>query len=270
VTSALAQQVSLTGDQLQALAFRLNIRDLRPMLAVCSAHATLDCREAAWDLAARELASADLIVDGAVDAELAEVLETLARPSRELVVRLVTPDGIVRLSVARTARLCVLARRMDEGISLRIVGHNSELRQAIGALLPELPKGFPAEIRPVGAPLPEMVETLSGTHDPVELSDRIRALGAPPQAAKLLGTALGSRHAFAEIVYYALTDEEGRISRSPAAVGLFYTKRGRVVAAPSSAPTGQLWTTVKPGSDYAVGQAIGQLVALSTHSWEHR
>jgi hypothetical protein len=61
--------------------------------------------------------------------------------------------------------------------------------------------------------------------------------------------------AFAEIVYYALCTDQDRISRRRAAVGVFYTKRGRIVAAPSASPSGQLWTTLKPGSDHAIGQA---------------
>jgi hypothetical protein len=83
-----------------------------------------------------------------------------------------------------------------------------------------------------------------------------------------LGAALAARLAFAEIVYYALDRNEGRITRGPAAVGVFYTKRGRIVAAPSASPSGQLWTTLKAGSDHAITQAIGQLVELSGDRWE--
>ena len=72
---------------------------------------------------------------------------------------------------------------------------------------------------------------------------------------------------FAEIVYYALDDDEDLIARSPAAVGVFYTKRGRIVAGPSVSPAGQLWTTLKAGSDHAISQAIGQLVELSGGRW---
>jgi hypothetical protein len=121
---------------------------------------------------------------------------------------------------------------------------------------------------PVGAPLDAAAEALSGSHDAALLSDRIRALGAEARTAMLLGSALASRLAFAEIVYYALDGEADRISRCPAAVGVFYTKRGRIVGAPSASPNGQLWTTLKAGSDHAIKQAVGQLVELSTERWE--
>ena len=97
---------------------------------------------------------------------------------------------------------------------------------------------------------------------------RIRALGAETRSAMLLGSALSSRLAFAEIVYYPLASDEGRISRSPAAVAIFYTKRGRIVAAPSASPSGELWTTLKTGSDHTITRAISQLIELSPQRWE--
>jgi hypothetical protein len=198
---------------------------------------------------------------------LVPLLQTLQRPDRELAMRVATPDGTARIGVVRRGTLCVLARRIGDDILLRIIGHGVELRDVALALLAELPRARPADIQPVVAPLQEMSESLSGTHDPVDLADRIRALGAEPHAAMLLGTALASRQAFVEIVYYVLANTEDRISRGPAAVAVFYTKRGRIVGAPSASPTGQLWTTLKAGSDHALGQAIGQLVELADESW---
>ena len=135
--------------------------------------------------------------------------------------------------------MCVLARRVGDDIGVKPLGSGDDVRTAASALLAELPRAKAADVAPVGAPLQEMSERLSGTHDPVALADRIRALGADPQAALMLGVALGSRQAYAEIVYYALADDEGKISRGPAAVAVFYTKRGRIIAAPSASPAGQ-------------------------------
>ena len=131
-----------------------------------------------------------------------------------------------------------------------------------------MPTSPAADVIPFGAPLDALGEALSDSHDATRLSDRIRALGAEPRTALLLGSALATRQAFAEIVYYALVPEADRVLRSTAAVGVFYTKRGRIVGAPSASPRGQFWTTLKPGSDHAIKQAIGQLVELSTERWE--
>jgi hypothetical protein len=262
VTSALSHPVTLTERELQTLAFRLGIHDLPVVLAVRHRHPTIDSRDTATSRATHELVSRNLIADDEVHPELVSVLRALQRPDHELAMRLVTPDGTARISAVRRGSLGVLARRIGDDVSLRTVGESGESCDMAAALLAELPQAKPAEVQPVGAPLSEMSECLSGTHDSLDLADRIRALGAEPKAAMLLGTALASRQAFAEIVHYALADDEGRISRSPAAVGVFYTKRGRIVAAPTASPSGQIWATLKAGSDHAVVDAIGRLVEL--------
>jgi hypothetical protein len=267
MTAALSTRFTLSDDQLRAAASQVGAGGLPTVLTVRPRHATIDRREAAFDRATRELVSRRLIVDGAVHPELVEVLQTLHRPDRELAARLVTPDGEARISVVRRGTLSVCARRTGDDIGLRIIGHTVDLHDAVSALLAELPAARPADVAAVGAPLQEFSEMLSGTHDARCLTDRIRGLGADPHAAMLLGTALGSRRAFAEIVYCPLVDGEDRITRGPGAVAVFYTKRGRIVGAPSASPTGQLWSTVKAGSDRAFGQAVSQLIELTGQGW---
>lgn len=267
MTAALSQSLDLTADELHVIASRVGIGDLPTVLNLGLRYPTIATRDAALDAAIRSLVSRNIIVDGVVDPEVIPMLQTLRRPDREFAMRFVTPDGTARISVVRRGSMCVVARRVGDDVGLRIVGHGVDVRTVASVLLAELPRAKAADVVPVGAPLPDMSDKLSGTHAPVALADCIRALGADPQAAMLLGSALGSRQAFAEIVYYALADDEGRISRGPAAVAVFYTKRGRVVAAPSGSPTGQLWTTLKAGTDHAFGQAVGQLAELSDHRW---
>ena len=267
MTAVLSQPLTLSEDQLRVLASRVGVHDFPAVLALRGRHTTIDRRDAALHRATRELLSRNLIVESAVHPELVSLLQTLHRPDRELAMRVVTPEFTARITVVRRGTLCLLVRRIGDDIGLRIIGHGVELRDVAKALLAELPRARPADIQPVTAPLHEMAECLSGTHDRVELADRIRALGAEPHAAMLLGSALASRQAFVEIVYYTLACSEDRISRGPAAVAVFYTKRGRIIGSPSASPTGQLWTTLKAGSDHAFGQAIGQLVQLTDASW---
>ena len=267
MTASLQPQFVLTDDELQVAATRVGVQSFPTVLAVRPRHATVDKLQAAFDDATRTLAAREVIVDGVVEPDLVPILEALQRPDREFALRLVTPEGMARICVVRRGGLTVLARRIGHEITLRVVGFGVELRDAVSALLAELPAAAAAEVTPVGAPLDVVAEKLSGTHDPAVLADRIRALGAEPRAAMLLGSALASRQAFGEIVYYALNRDDERIVRGPAAVGVFYTKRGRIVGAPSASPAGQLWTTLKAGSDHAVSQAIGQLVELSDEGW---
>jgi ESX secretion-associated protein EspG len=269
VTATLTPHFVLTDDELQVIASRIGVQAqaLPVVLGLRPRHGTETALVAAIDHATRALTDRGLIRDGEVTPDLVPLLRALQRPDRELAMRFVTPDGTARVAVIRQGAQCISACRIGNEIALDVVEGQANLSGAVRVLLTHLPSAPAAEIGAVGAPLDAATEALSGTHDATVLSDRIRALGAEPRTAMLLGSALASRQAFAEIVYYALDGDEGRISRSAAAVGVFYTKRGRIVAGPSASPAGQLWTTLKAGSDHAISQAIGQLVELSGGRW---
>jgi hypothetical protein len=266
MTTALVSQFSLTDDELQVVAERTSVGDLPTVLALRPRHGSTGALHAAFDRATQALVARGLISNGLVTPDLASLMRALHRPDRELAMRIVTPDGIRRVSMVRQGSLGVLARRVGNMFALR--AHDSGLSAATRAMLAELPQMEPARIDPVSSPLEAMSECLNVDGGGPELADRIHALIGDRRAAMLLGSALSSRMAFAEIVYYPLASDEGRISRGPAAVAVFYTKRGRITAAPSASPSGQLWTTLKPGSDHAISQAVGQLIGLSTERWE--
>jgi hypothetical protein len=267
VSAGVPLSVSLSVDELAALAWRVGISEFPTVLDVRLGYPSVAGREAAVERATRRLVSRQLVADGVVDPEWVVLLQALARPDREVAVRLVTPDGIARISVVRRGSLGVLARRIGAQITVRTLEHGAELSSVTAAVLAELPAARAAEVVSVGAPMQEMVERLGDTRDPRVLADRVRGLGVEPRAAMTLGSALGSREAFAEIVSYALGDEDGRIRRAPGVVAVFYTTRGRLVAAPSRSPAGQVWTTLKSGTDHAISQAIGQLAELSDDGW---
>lgn len=268
MTAALAPHFVVTDDELLVVASRVGIQALPDVLGVRPRHGTDAGLIAAADHATRSLADRGLIRDGEVAPEIVPLLRALQRPDRELAMRLVTPDGTARVAVVRQGTQCISARRVGDEIAMEAIDGQATLAAAVDALLRVLPSAPAAEICPVGAPLDAASQALTGTHDAAVLSDRIRALGAERRTAMLLGSALASRQAFAEIVYYTLDSDEDRITRCPAAVGVFYTKRGRIVGAPSASPSGELWTTLKPGSDHAITQAVGQLVELSAERWE--
>jgi hypothetical protein len=266
MSTALRSQFSLSDDELQVVTARTAVEDLPIVLAVRPRYGNTNALHAAHDRATRALVARGLITDGLVASDLASALWALRRPDRELAMRVVTPHGTARVSMVRRGSHGVLARRVGDEFVLRV--HDVGFRDVTQALLAELPRMQPARIDPVGAPLEAMTECLDGRDDGPQLADRIRALGAERRSAMLLASALSSRLGFAELVYYHLANDDGRISRYPAAVAVFYTKRGRIVAAPSASPTGQLWTTLKTGSDHTISQAIGQLIELSTERWE--
>lgn len=267
MTAAVESRFVLTDDEMQIAAARVGVQSFPAVLMIRPRHGTQTESDAAGDKATATLVSRGLIVDGIVAPELAELLGVLQRPDRELAMRLVTPEGMARVTVVRRGHRLVLARRVANDIELRQIPGDAGRDVAAAALIAELPKSAAAQIPPVGATLAEITERLGGSHDSAELADQIRALGAEPKAAMLLGSALSSRQAFAEIVYYALSTDDDRISRVPAAVAVFYSKRGRIVGAPSISPSGVIWSTLKPGSDHSIGQAIDQLLELSAENW---
>lgn len=268
MTTAVRSGFTLTEDELHVVGSRIGVHEFPTVLDVRARYDTVDALEGAFDAAARSLVSRGLIVDGVIEPDLVPIVRAMRRPDRELAMRLVTPDGIARVCVIRCGALGVAARRVGNEIALQVADGSAGLAWASQALIGRLPRSEAAQVTPVGAPTELVSRNLLGTHDAAQLADRVRALGAEPRAAMVLGSALSSRMAFAEVVYYALCPDQDRISRQPAAVGVFYTRRGRIVGAPSASPSGQLWTTLKPGSDHAIGQAISQLVELSPDQWE--
>lgn len=268
MTGTSTQEWSFTADELAAVTLRTCGPGSRTVLGLRPQHPTVELRDAALGRAADALTSRGVITGDGVEPEVVTVFVALQRPDRELVMRLVTPAGIGRFSIIRRDALCVVSRRVGERLDVRVLGTNIGLSEVTATLLGASPSAGPAPIDPVGAPLSEMAEALSRSHDPHVLADRIRALGATQRAAALLGATLGARQAFAEIVYSALITGDDMIARAPAAVAVLYTARGRVLSVPSRSPAGQLWSTLKPGSDHVFGQAISQLVELSGNRWE--
>ena len=268
MTAPAPLRLHLNGDQLLSLARRAGVHDLPAVLGIRTRHATVQQRDDAFRRADQTLLSQNVIADGVVHADLVAMLKALERPDRGFAVRLVTPDGSARISAVRRGSLGVLVRRVDDDVVIRLIDRGTGMDDVAQAVIAELPRAATADVQPISAPLPDMVDALSGTGDARELADRIRAVGSESRAAMIMGMALAARRAFAEIVYGSLTREEDRVSRSAAAVAVFYTERGRIVAAPSRSPAGQLWTTFKAGSDHAVRQALRQLVELVDEGWE--
>jgi hypothetical protein len=267
VTATLTPDLVVTDDELQVLSSRVGVQLLPVVLSLRPRHGTESALTEAADQATRTLTDRGLICHGEVKPELVRSLQALQRPDRELAMRLVTPDGTARITVVCQCAETISIRRIDNAITLDLIEGAARRSDAIAMLMRHLPSGSAAEISPVGAPLDAVSHALSSTRDAAPLSDRIRALGAEARVAMMLGSALASRLAFAEIVYYTLDVDTDRIVRAPAAVGVFYTRRGRIVGAPSASPSGQLWTTLKGGSDHAIKQAISQLVELAER-WE--
>jgi hypothetical protein len=268
VTAPPAEEFTLTDDELRVVGTRAGVTEFPAVLALRPRHGDVESLDRAADLALDRLTAGRLMIDGAVHPELAAMTRALHRPTRSLAMRLVTPDGTARVIVVPRGTGWVLARRLGNQIALRESGHRCGLDGAVGLLLDDLPPAASLDVDPFGAPTAALAECLTGTHAMSEIADRLRALGAAPRVAVMLGAAFAARQAFAEIVCHWLDSGSDRIVTAPAAVAVFYTGRGRLVAAPSTSPAGQMWTTLKPGSAHRITQAISQLAEFAPRGWE--
>jgi hypothetical protein len=102
--------------------------------------------------------------------------------------------------------------------------------------------------------------------DDADYTDTAYRLGMSESDAVTLGLALRHCYSVAELVLYSHRD--GRSVRTAASAAVYDTPSGRIIGSGSVAADGQAWTTLAPGSDRRLAQAIAALVeALPEGRW---
>ncbi|WP_067674192.1 ESX secretion-associated protein EspG [Nocardia miyunensis] len=264
---------TLTNDGLFAVAERLGVQTLPLVLAVAPQHDSYEEWQAAQEEAVAGLTDAGVFDSyGEVSSDLAQALFVLAQPERELVARIyrVAPDraGEAADAPADVVRVCLARRGEDHAIAVR-TGDDFELRtfwsdgsgdSLARPLLGALGTCAPAEIPDFSVLSHDLSERLSEASTATEYADACYALGVPDREATILGLAFESCYAYAEIVAY--THEDGIATRTPGAVAMYDTGRGRIIAIPGLAPDQQSWSTVTPGTDHRIAQAISALIEM--------
>lgn len=250
---------TLSNDALLAVADRAGVQTLPLALSVGPQQDSFE----EWQRA-QEQAVAGLIGDGLIDADgevapdLAETLFTLALPEQELAARIFTEHGTRRVCVVRRGHAHALAVRTGDTFEVRQLWTDGSAADLVRPLLAAMDPCPPAEIPQFSVPAAELAERLDAAATPSELTDALYALGATERDATKLGLAFGATHAYAEIV--ACAHEDGVTTRAPGAVAVYDTARGRIVAAPTVSPDQQIWSTVTPGTDHRVAQAVATLI----------
>ncbi|MFC9966104.1 ESX secretion-associated protein EspG [Nocardia ignorata] len=250
---------TLTTDGLLTLTDRLGVQTLPTVLAVWPQWETYDEL-----LSAREHALAELRADGSVDAygevssELSDALTALANPERELVVRVYGADETVRMSLVRRGERHAFAIRRGDDFEISSIWSDGSGAALARPILEGLGRCDAAQVESFSAPAGEVAQRLDGATESVDYADAVYALGVRGRDATAYGLAFGSCRSFAEIVAYA--HEDGITTSSPGAVVVYDTAHGRIAAAPGSAPDQRAWSTVTPGTDHRVAQAIAGLV----------
>jgi hypothetical protein len=250
---------TMTNDGLLAVADRIGVQTLPLVLSVGPQQDSYE----EW-AAAQERAIATLVEDGVIDAhgevdpDLAATLYTLAKPDRELVARVFGGPEQTRICLAGRGEQHALAVRTGDSFDVRSVWADGSGTVLMRALLDVLGPGSPAEVAPFSALSAELSERLESAETSTDYADAVYALGVADRDATVYGLAFASCHAYAEIVAYSHAD--GVTTRPPGAVAVYETGRGRIVAAPGIASDQQVWSTVTPGTDHRIAQAISALI----------
>ncbi|MEV0252248.1 ESX secretion-associated protein EspG [Nocardia sp. NPDC050712] len=250
----------VTNDGLLAVADRLGVQTLPLVLAVGPQQDSFDEWTAAQRRAVTELRGSGVLdEEGEVSHDLSDALFTLAQPDRELVARVFTgADTVTRICLARRGEQHALAVRSGDSFDITTVWSDSTGKALLRPLADALGACPPAEVANFTALAGDLSERLSAAETSADYADALYALGAPDRDATTYGMAFASCHAYAEIVAYA--HEDGVSTRPPGAVAVYDTGRGRIVVAPGIAPDQQVWSTVTPGTDHRIAQAIAALI----------
>ncbi|MDL9937755.1 ESX secretion-associated protein EspG [Gordonia sp. ABSL1-1] len=265
-TVSLDLEHELTVDEVLTLVDRLGIDTTPEALALWPTQPTIVELELARDACAQALADRDLIVDGEIDQDLAHVLGLMRRPERELSIRLITAEGLLRATILRVGRAHVVATRRGETVRLRAFDTDLEDRviAEVGRLLP---KPVETQCDSVSAPIAEIDERLAGLRAATPLADELHGLGADHRSAIAMSSVLADYEAAAEIRVSALDSESDRTQMIDGVVAVFYSARGSVITVPTISADDQLWCSVKGGSGHRLAQAIGQLMSLLPERW---
>ncbi|NEW39056.1 ESX secretion-associated protein EspG [Nocardia cyriacigeorgica] len=257
----------VTNDGLLAVAERLGVQTLPQVLSVAPQQDSRDEWATAQQRAVTDLTGAGVIDSyGEVEPSLADALFTLAQPDRELVARVFTGGAPIRICLARRDEQHALAVRTGDDYDIGPVWSDGSGAALARPVLAVLGRCAAADVVDVSAPARELSERLESAQTSAEYADALYALGVADQDAPRYGLAFASCHAYAEIVAYAHID--GVTTRPPAAVAVYDTGHGRLVAAPGVAADQQVWSTVTPGTDHRIAQAISALVeALPGGRW---
>ncbi|MFI9403292.1 ESX secretion-associated protein EspG [Nocardia sp. NPDC052316] len=257
---------TLTTDGALVVADALGVQTFPAVLALRSGHADHAAVSVARSAAALDLRDRGVLdADGDVrDDELASALFALARPERELVLR-IRRGGVLH-------RVCLVRRGLDHAVAVR-VGDELDIRPVWGdedpelltrPLLDALGPAQPADIPTLRAPTDELQRRLdeAGT----SATDAVYQLGMPEAESVTLGLALRQWTSLAELVCYAHVD--GVAVRSPATAAVYDTAVGRIIGGGSIAADGRAWTTLAAGSDRRLAHAVAaQIEALPQGRW---
>ncbi|MFQ6324606.1 ESX secretion-associated protein EspG [Nocardia sp. CWNU-33] len=251
---------TLTNDGLLVVSGLLGVQTLPLVLGVGPQQDSVDAWQAAQQEALSGLRGAGLVDRyDEVDNDLAGALRVLAQPDRELVARIYTEAGPIRVCLARRGAEHALATRTGNGIDVRTTWADGGGAALARPVLTALGACVPAPIASFSALADDLRARFDGASTSSDFTQALYTLGVADQHDAIeFGLAMSTCFAHAEIVAYANND--GATTRSSGAVAVYDTARGRIVASPGAAQDLRVWSTFTPGSDHRIAQAVSALI----------
>lgn len=212
-----------------------------------------------------QLAAAGIVdAAGEVHPTIAGWIAAVCRPDREITVRVVAGEAMLRIVIVRAGDEHVVVMRCDDEVVLSSLGsqhHAPTVVDFAGVICDALGDKPACDAEPVTAPVAELsAKSIAG----------LRAAGADLATAVALNaaaTAPVDKYAELELIEHSL---DAAPTSAVHTARIVDTERGRVLVAPRRYPgTRQVWATMGPGTRRRLAAALDDMIELlPSQSWE--
>ncbi len=231
-----------------------------------------EIRVAAEAEARESLSDKGVITGGEVtEATVAQWMRVLQRPDVELAARIWREGAQLGLTVCRRGALHVVAMRYRDLITIQHLNSRAEvtsIAQVIAPVLGALGEAVPATFEPINLLVADGAAIDRRVAEGSDYYTELLHAGVAEPSARFLTEALRDRDQVWRSEIVAIEYVPGNQILSKASVGVFDTPAGRIVAAPSLALDGTMWSTFAPGTNGRLVSSTELIVeTLPSASW---
>lgn len=245
-----------------------DVLEIRPP----SDYFTNDGAAAAQSEAAESLNEKGVVAgDEVVEAAVTSWIRVLQRPDIELAARIWRDGAQLGISICRRGAQHVVAMRYEDLLTIQSLDDTTEVTsvaQVVAPILSALGEARVAEFESVNLVTSQAVEIDKKVSAGGEYLRELVLAGVSDTSARFLADALADRPSVWRSEIVAIEYVPGKQVLSRSAVGVFDTPMGRIVAAPSLALDGTLWSTLAPGTNGRIVKSVELVVeSLPARSW---
>jgi hypothetical protein len=242
--------VRLDFDELE-LTREITGNDLLPVvLAAGPRHDQDVAHRAALDSARKRLEKRNLLRGTDIHPTLRDMLASATRATGQVAVRRWSGSHMLRLCLVEHGESHVLLVNDGDGVAMRSVtgALDSELWRYLG-------EAAPLKFGSINAPAEQLGRALSSEQG--SMARELMSLGAAKTDAIAVSRAMSRQVSMTEIT--AIRRIDGVTDRAPGGVGVYDTEFGRIMATPSIAFDGALWSTLTPATPQRMAHALKSL-----------